>query len=63
MIRDYFQNDAKIMTELDNIGFENLAINVITIGEVYYGMKKREKRKTQNGLIALDCFISIKKYP
>lgn len=44
----YFKGNENIINELDNhIGFENLGISVITIGEIYYGMRKNEKLATK----------------
>lgn len=48
---DYFQNDAKIMAELDNIGFENLSISpsvrALTSQKLssLYGHEPRKKYK------------------
>jgi len=44
----YFKGNTNIINELDNvIGFDNLGISVITVGEIYYGMKKSEKLTTK----------------
>lgn len=44
----YFKGIENVINELDNhIGFENLGISVITIGEIYYGMRKNEKLATK----------------
>jgi predicted nucleic acid-binding protein len=43
----YFRGNQSIVNELSKIGFKNLAICSITIGEAFYGMKLSEKRKTK----------------
>lgn len=45
----YFKGNEQVIYELDNvIGFENLAISVISIGEIFYGMRKHEKIPTKS---------------
>lgn len=47
IVFDYFQGDEKIVQELDTLGFARLAVSSVTVAETYYGMKKREIRKTK----------------
>ncbi|MCU0393718.1 MAG: type II toxin-antitoxin system VapC family toxin [Thermoflexibacter sp.] len=42
-----FRGDEQIRQNLNAIGTENLALSVITQGEIYYGMPKREIQKTR----------------
>jgi predicted nucleic acid-binding protein len=39
---DYFHGDERTIQELDLLGFERLAISVVSVGEIYFGMRKRE---------------------
>ena len=43
----YFRGNEKIINELSKIGFPDLALCSVTIGEAFYGMKLSEKRKTK----------------
>lgn len=45
---ELFRNNTLVINELDKIGYENLAICDITIGEIYFGMKKGEEKFTKN---------------
>lgn len=47
-----FHKDAKVSEEMDIIDFNNLAISVITVAEIYYGMRQGESRKTKEVLRA-----------
>ncbi|MCY7351080.1 MAG: PIN domain-containing protein [Cytophagaceae bacterium] len=42
-----FHENAAIEAELGEIGYANLAICDITIGEIYFGMRKSEERETK----------------
>ncbi len=44
---DYFHGEERIIQELDYLGFERLAISVVTVAEIYFGMRKRETTKTR----------------
>lgn len=44
---DYFHGDERTIQELDLLGFERLAISVVSVGEIYFGMRKREAVKTR----------------
>ena len=45
---ELFRENEKVKNELEKIGYENLAICDITIGEIYFGMKKGEEKSTKN---------------
>lgn len=45
---DYFHEDERIVRELDHLTFERLAISVISVGEIYFGMRKREAAVTRD---------------
>jgi tRNA(fMet)-specific endonuclease VapC len=45
---ELFRNNPRVIDELDKIGYENLAICDITIGEIYFGMKSSEEKFTKN---------------
>ena len=42
----YFRGEASVVAQLEKIGMPNLWLSSITVAEIYYGMKKTEKRKT-----------------
>lgn len=42
-----FHENAAVEAELKEIGYTNLAICDITIGEIYFGMRKSEERETK----------------
>ena len=44
---DYFHDDERTIQELDLLGFERLAISVVSVAEIYFGMRKRETAKTR----------------
>lgn len=44
---ELFHENARIVQELDFLGFERLAISVVAAGEIYFGMRKREATKTK----------------
>lgn len=44
---ELFRGNQAIIEELEHIGYQNLAISDITIGEIYFGMRKREEQQTQ----------------
>jgi predicted nucleic acid-binding protein len=64
IIIEFYRGNSEIINELQNIGLSNLAISVITAGELYYGaLDKRELAKIQKHLssllqISLDADIS-----
>jgi tRNA(fMet)-specific endonuclease VapC len=43
---EYFRGNQNVLDELDFLGFSRLLISSVTAAEIYFGMKKREKRKT-----------------
>jgi tRNA(fMet)-specific endonuclease VapC len=45
---DYFHDDEKVIKELDYLGFDRLAISVVSVAEIYFGMRKRETVKTRD---------------
>lgn len=47
---DYFRGDVNMLEELEEIGFEYLAISSVTIAEAYFGMHKREERKSKEAV-------------
>jgi tRNA(fMet)-specific endonuclease VapC len=44
---ELFRGNQAIIEELEHIGYQNLAISDITIGEIYFGMRKREEQQTR----------------
>lgn len=42
-----FRNNSKMVKELNFLGFDRLTLSSISIAEIYFGMKKNEKRKTK----------------
>jgi tRNA(fMet)-specific endonuclease VapC len=46
----YLRRHPDIVSELDKIGFENLGITSVSVGETYQGMFGREKARTQQAL-------------
>ncbi|MFN4255517.1 MAG: type II toxin-antitoxin system VapC family toxin [Saprospiraceae bacterium] len=44
---DYFHGDERIARELDFLGFGRLAVSVVSVAEIYFGMRKREAAKTK----------------
>ena len=60
---DYFQGNERTIQELDYLGFDRLAISVVTVAEIYFGMRKRETEITRDlvrkfSLMHLDKGIS-----
>ncbi len=41
-----FRETSSILTELDRLGFDRLMIASVTAAELYFGMRKGEKRRT-----------------
>lgn len=44
---ELFRGNQAIIDELEHIGYQNVAISDITIGEIYFGMRKKEEQHTQ----------------
>jgi hypothetical protein len=44
---ELFRGNQAIIDELNDIGYDNLAISDITIGEIYFGMRKKEEEQTR----------------
>ena len=44
---ELFRGNQAVINELGLIGYQNLAISDITIGEIYFGMRKSEEQPTQ----------------
>ena len=61
---EFYKNNSDIVDELQNVGLAELAVSVVTSGELYFGAKdKRELAKIQKQLsliqqIPLDLDIS-----
>ncbi|MEO0041998.1 MAG: hypothetical protein RL329_1446 [Bacteroidota bacterium] len=43
----YFHGEENIIKELDYLTFDRLAISVISVAEIYYGMRKKEAISTR----------------
>lgn len=43
----YFHGDETIIKELDYLTFDRLAISVVSVAEIYYGMRKKEATVTR----------------
>jgi tRNA(fMet)-specific endonuclease VapC len=41
------RHNPQVVAELEQLGFENLAISCVTVAEISYGMKKNEARVTR----------------
>ena len=54
----YFRGNDVINQELDEIGFDNLAISAISEAEMLVGMKRGERRKTTQTLNKFDIIDS-----
>jgi len=51
VIIEFYRNNPDIITELKRIGQQNIAVNVITAGELIYGaLNKRELGQIRNDL-------------
>ena len=44
---EYFNGDEKIIPELDYLGFERLSLSVVSVAEIYFGMRKKETQITR----------------
>lgn len=60
---DYFRGVPAMLQELDELGFAQLYLSVISEAEMYVGMKRSQKRKTVEtinkfNVIGLDAEIS-----
>lgn len=54
----YFRGNEPIITEIDShLGFANLGISIITIGEIYYGMRKNEKNETKQLINSFNKYL------
>lgn len=47
IIFEIFRGNSIVINELEKIGYENLAICDVTIGEIYFGMWKGEEKQTK----------------
>lgn len=55
IIIELYRNNKHIITELKNIGEENIAISVITAGELFYGaLHKIELKQIERDIKCLD---------
>ncbi len=45
---DFFHGDDGVTQELDYLTFDRLAISVVSIAEIYYGMRKKESGSTRS---------------
>lgn len=45
---EYFHGDEKIISELDHLGFERLSLSVISVAEIYFGMRKKKLKAQKN---------------
>src|SRR5437899_511454 len=63
IIIEIFKNNSKIIKECERIGYNNLALSVISAGELYHGaLDKNELKKIQNHIskyILIDLNSSI----
>lgn len=44
---EIFRGNEKIVEEIEKIGFGNLALCDLSVGEIYFGMRKGEERRTK----------------
>lgn len=55
IIIELYRNNEKIITELKKIGEENIAISIITAGELFYGaLNKSELKQIEKDIKSLD---------
>lgn len=45
---ELFKANVNVLEEMEKIGFGNAALSDVSIGEIYYGMRKGEERKTKD---------------
>lgn len=45
---EFFHGNPRIVQELDHLSFDRLAMSVISVAEIYFGMRKREATKTKD---------------
>jgi tRNA(fMet)-specific endonuclease VapC len=45
---EHFHGNERVIQELDFLGFERLAISVVSVAEIYFGMRKRETVQTRD---------------
>ncbi len=51
---EFYRGNSEIVSQLQKIGLPNLAISVITVGEIYFGARnKRELRQIERNLSLL----------
>lgn len=49
IVIEYLKRNLSVMNEMEKIGYENLAVSAITIGEMYFGaINKQELSKIKN---------------
>jgi predicted nucleic acid-binding protein len=53
---EYFHGEKKTVEELDYLTFERLGISPVTVGEIYFGMRKRETAQTKDLLSKFNVF-------
>lgn len=53
---NFFHEDERITNELDYLGFERLAMSVVSIAEIYFGMRKREALATKELIRKFNVF-------
>ncbi len=46
----FFHGHKNIVQEIDDIGYPHLAISSVSIGEIYFGMRKGEVRYTKEAI-------------
>lgn len=44
---EIFRDNEKVIEEVEKIGFGNLGLCDLSVGEIYFGMRKGEERKTK----------------
>lgn len=47
IVLNFYFKSEQMVKELDALGFERLAVSSITVGEMYFNMKVKERRKTR----------------
>ena len=57
IIIEYFKENISVIREMENIGYENLAVSSVTVGEMYFGaLNKTELVKIK---MRMDKFFSF----
>lgn len=58
VIIEFFKGNNKTLKELEQIGYDNIAISAITVMELYYGaLNKKELNKIKKCIYSLNVYL------